>query len=170
MDELAYIEHIEALGCDDEVINYDPATGCQIGVEPLAGSEVGLDVTDVIRAIVQCAPFQVSAPLDGALAALEDGSLWDDDAGTQHALEFVHDLIRRHRHGSLAALNHPTTEESDMHNKAEMLAYALALLDASMGWDIDTLAHNIESHFGCTPELADAIADKALESIEFGAA
>ena len=77
-------------------INYDPVTGCHLANHRLAGATAGEDITDVIDAIVKESNFQVSAPFDGALAALEDGTLWDDSVETQYALEFVHGMLLRY--------------------------------------------------------------------------
>lgn len=72
-------------------INYDQHTGLSIDSYRNPSATVG-DITDLIAA-VKSEDESITCQLEGAKAALEDGSIWQDD--DQDALEEVHDLVIR---------------------------------------------------------------------------
>ena len=75
----------------NEFINYDKHTGLSINTYRNPDATLG-DITDVVAA-VKNGDESVCCDLDGALDALEDGTLWTDD--DQETIEYIHDEIRR---------------------------------------------------------------------------
>lgn len=71
-------------------INYAPATGVSINTFRKPEGYANNDVRGLVEDIR--AERQGTCDLDGAEAALEDGSLWSD--GDQEALELLHNAIR----------------------------------------------------------------------------
>lgn len=71
-------------------INFDPMTGVSINTFRKPEGSMNDDVRGLVEDIrANCAG---TCDLDGAKAALEDGSLWSDD--DQETLELVHAAIR----------------------------------------------------------------------------
>lgn len=76
-------------------INYNSDTDCiSLNTFRQPSGYYHGDVTGLVTDIL--AGISCSCALEGTKAALEDGSLWQDDDDTQVTIEFLHDLISMH--------------------------------------------------------------------------
>lgn len=75
-------------------INYTASNG-RFSLTPFSESDPECDNTvfDVIGGVLD--GLDVSCPAEGVIEALEDGSIWNDDAAIQSAIEDLHSFLLR---------------------------------------------------------------------------
>lgn len=92
-------------------INYNNGEGLTL-TEFAAYAET--DIQDFVDSVQR--DISQSAPLDGALAALEDGSLWADDQ--QPLIEEIHALITEHERTAMPNDLTPEEWEREVRSRA----------------------------------------------------